>query len=133
MSRPTPPHTRLPNVTNHIISDLQIPAHLSTWILPCPHSPHPPHLTLPRLAFSPAPFRVPRIRTYPFAMCMTDTHTAYRHRCLLVTRFIRFTDTPDRLSLSLPTESSDAHVNHTSLRPIPPSHLIPIPSSRPHR
>jgi len=92
-----------------------------------------PHLASPRLAFSPAPFRVPRIRTYPFAMCMTDTHTAYRHRCLLVTRFIRFTDTPDRLSLSLPTESSDAHVNHTSLRPIPPSHLIPIPSSRPHR
>jgi hypothetical protein len=94
------------------------------------------HLASPRLTSLSAPPVPcsPHSHVPPCASCqLTDTHTAYHHRCLLVTRFIRFTDTPDRLSLSLPTQSSDAHVIPTSLRPIPSSHLIPIPSSRPHR
>jgi hypothetical protein len=128
MSRPTPPHTRRPNVTNHIIqSHLRSPdprpiVHIDL-VSPSLASP----FTSPHIHLSPLPFRVPRTRPvfYAHVPCASHTHSAYRHHRCPVTRFIRSTDTPDRFNPGPPDRiRSDAHVNalRPPLRPLPPSH-----------
>jgi hypothetical protein len=128
MSRPTPPHTRRPNVTNHIIQshlrspdprpivhiDLVSPSLASPFT-----SPHKSPLASPI-------FRVPRTRPVFYAHVPCASHTLGLSppplSCHALYPFHGYTGQiqswpPDRIR-------SDAHVNalRPPLRPLPPSH-----------